>query len=131
MKFVGIDPLPEHRPVSELRNGEFGADLHNDASFEGLEIHRSKREVVLRWHVRNSSWRQEGDRVVAGLTLVCRQVQLCTAEGKFVSEQRSGPAELDFVEYAATGNAGSLRFVFEDKSEIEIIARSCEMLLLS
>ena len=106
MNFVGIEKLPEHEPVIEIRRGTFVVDLHNDAAFEGFEIRRAQREVVLRWRARGATWRHEGDQVIAGTALVFREVQKCIAKGTFISERRNEIPELDFVEHSANGTLG-------------------------
>jgi hypothetical protein len=128
MRFSGLKALPVHEPVVEVTVGKNTYDLHNDARLEQIEIHRDVREVLLRWKANGASWRGEGARVLAGISIRCAGVRECTVSGGLISEPQAARVDLDFIEYAEENNGhGRLRFVMDNGSELSVVADTCEL----
>jgi hypothetical protein len=128
IQFVGMVPLTQHEPITVLTGNGREYDLHNDASFDRLELVASEPRVAIYWRVGARTSRASRGSV-ALLVLELTKVTACSLKGQLLSRGRGDSSNgLDFIEYADNGNRrASLRFVFDNDAEIEVEAGRCEL----
>jgi hypothetical protein len=131
-QFVGMTPLPQHQPVAIVAAEGRHYDLHNEGSFERLEVIRSEARVAIYWKIKTESG-ASSLKNTALLAFELTDVTGCSIKGQLLPQRQGVVANgLDFIEYGEDPQrSGFVRFVFDNEAEIEVHADKCELLIVA